>query len=267
MKNQDQQAAKKQNANKDKHDKARAKAEQKIRKTPIRSMANVKVPASAQIVMNSAEWYQKFAKYALYGLIASSLCAVVLSLALARVMTRPPQTLSYLMDGEGRIVKLQQLSEHALTQAEVVNWAAKKFRELNFLTFTDYLDHIESLRPDFEIRAFESWRNALYASQSLRKVQEQRAVQWVEPTMAPRILHQGVEGGQYFWMLYVEGKLYMAGGDHKTKGTTVGAVIRLQRASRARNLAGIVIAQFIMDSPTLVKQQFPQYFGKAEAKR
>tara|TARA_R110002074_G_scaffold400481_2_gene596052 strand:+ start:4729 stop:5463 length:735 start_codon:yes stop_codon:yes gene_type:complete len=228
-----------------KHNEKRKKIEEKIRSTPIRRVPNCDIPASAQVVLENKEWYKSFAKLSLFALLFVSACAVSVSIALAYVMSRPPETLSYLMDEDGRIVQLESIRNPSLTETEVLNWAAGKIKAIHSLTFTDYVDHVQSLSADFTDTAFIEYQKALLSSKSLEKVKQDRLVMWADPKEAPKIISAKVVNGKFTWVVEMKITQYLAGGEYIANGTDMLATVVIERTSRARNLSGVVISQYL----------------------
>lgn len=233
------------NEMKTKHIENLQKLQRNAEKTPLRRVPHNTVPASAHVVLESAEWYRNFAKLSLFALLFAAACAASVSIALAYVSTRPPETLSYLMDEDGRIVKLESVRNPSLTETEVLNWAASKIKAIHSLTFTDYVDHVQSLRADFTEQAYIEYQKALLASKSLEKVKTDRLVMWAEPIEAPKIVSAKVVGGKFTWVVEMKIKQIMGGGEYVANGTDILATMVIERTSRARNLSGVVISKYL----------------------
>jgi hypothetical protein len=230
---------------KEKHSIARAIEQERISNNPVRHVPRIEVPASAQVVYQDKEWYKSFAKLSLFALLFVSACAASVSIALAYVMTRPPETLSYLMDEDGRVVKLESERNPSLTETEVLNWAAKKISDIHKLSFSDYVDHIQSQRADFTDQAFIEYQKALLASKSLEKVKSDRLVMWSEPKEAPKIIEAKVVNGIYTWVVQMKIIQYLGGGEYIANGTEMTSTMVIERTSRARNLSGVVISKYL----------------------
>jgi len=230
---------------KEKHEGNRKAIEEKIRRTPMRHITDYNVPASAQVVIENIEWYRNFAKLSLFALLVVSACAASVSIALGYVMTRPPETLSYLMDEDGRVVKLESTRTQSLTETQVLDWAARKIGSIHSLTFTDYRDHVQSLRADFTKTAFLEYQRALLASKSLDKVKGDRLVMWAVPKEAPKLLSAKLVNGKFTWVVEMKITQYLAGGEYVASGTDMLATMTIERVSRARNLSGVVINKYL----------------------
>lgn len=236
------------------HDERRKVLEDNIRKTPISQIENLDVPSSAHIVMNSAEWYQKFAMLSLYSIIPVSIAAAFVTIALVVVLNRPPETLSYLMDEDGRVVQLLPVSSPTLTETEVLNWAATKIEALHNISFTDYKQHVYSLRQDFSPNAFLEYQRSLKASKGIEKIKTDRLNMYIKPIDAPRILQSGVSGGVYTWIIEMKVRQFFAGGEYQSAGTDLVSTIRIERASRIRNLSGVIITKYLAKEARTIKK-------------
>lgn len=227
------------------HDAARKRREELIRSRPVRGPERTMAPSSAQVVLEASEWYRNFAKLTLFALVGVSICAAVIAVTLGIVTSRPPLTLSYLMDGDGRVVRMESIRNPSLTEAEVLNWAAKRIKAIHTLTFTDYVDHIQSLRDDFTPEAYDNYQYALLNSKNLEKVKRDRLMMWAEPKSAPRITEAKVVNGKFTWVIEMNLDQYMGGGKFVTSATPIKGIMVVERVSRARNLSGVVISKYL----------------------
>lgn len=230
----------------EKHIKSLESQEAKIRKTPLRKTPYVEVPASSQVVFESTVWYRSFAKLSLFALVFSMVCSVALSLALAYVISKPPETLSYLMDSEGRVVKLEPVRNPGMSDSELLSWASNMVFKIHNISFADYEEHIMSLHHYFTADSFRQYQRALVDSKTIEKVKAQRLVMWVEPKSAPRILSAKVVNGKFTWVVEFELTQYVGGGSYSSYGSDLVATMVVERASRTTNLAGVVISKYLV---------------------
>lgn len=228
-----------------KHDNARKKRFESLKAKPIEGNSRAKAPSSSQVVLEAKEWYQNFAKLSLFALVCVSVCAAMAAISLVVVTSRPPTTLSYLMDEDGRVVRLESIRNPSLTEAEVLNWAAKRIKDIHTLTFTDYIDHVQSLRDDFTDEAYENYQRALLDSKSLQKIKEGRLMMWAKPLTAPKITESKVVNGKYTWVIEMELEQFMGGGNFVTSGTRIKGIMVVERVDRGRNLAGVVVSKYL----------------------
>lgn len=228
-----------------KHDVARKLREDQLRKNSLRGPDRTPAPSSAHVVMEAKEWYQKFAKFTLFGLVGVSISTALIAISLVVVTSRPPVTLSYLMDGDGRVVRMDSIRNPSLTEAEVLNWAAKRIKDIHTLTFTDYVDHIQSLRDDFTPEAYDNYQYALLNSKNLEKVKRDRLMMWAVPTSAPRITQAKVVDGKFTWVVEMDLDQFMGGGSFITSASPIKGIMVVERVSRARNLSGVVVSKYL----------------------
>jgi len=230
---------------KEKHSNERKKIEKRIRDTPVRSVSNLQLPASSEVVMDASAWHRTFAKYAVIAAVITSIAAVFATIALSSEMSRPPEVLSYLMDRDGRIVKLESVRSPSVTETQILSWASEKMVDIHTLSFTDYGDHVQQMKPHFERTAWVEYQKALINSKDLDKIKNDRLNMWAEPIEAPKITYANVENGVFTWKVEMKLRQFMGGGNYMANGTDIVGTMTIKRVSRGTNLAGVVITKYL----------------------
>lgn len=230
---------------KEAHQKNRQGIEEKLTAKPLRNIDSAPNPTSSDVVIDRALWDRYFAKMCLFTTMFLAICATTVSIALAYVASKDVETLSYLSDEDGRIVLLRSEKDPTLTQAEILGWAAKKARKLNNLSFTDYNNQVELLRFDFTETAYEQYKKALVSSKSIKKVKNGRLNMWIEPLEAPKIVKAKLVGGKMTWVVQYKVVQQFGGGEYVTSGTNMLVTMVIERVTRSKNLAGIVISKYL----------------------
>lgn len=217
--------------------KAESKALKKIDAAPN--------PTSSEVVIDRAVWDRFVAIRTVNTALILAICTTIVTVALAYVATKDVETLSYLSDEDGRVVLLRSEKDPTLTQAEILGWAAKKARQLNNLSFTDYNNQVELLRFDFTEKAFEQYKKALVSSKSIKKIKNGKLNMWIEPLEAPKIVEAKPVGGKMTWLIDYKVVQQFGGGEYITSGTNMVVTMVIQRVTRSKNLAGIVISKYL----------------------
>lgn len=215
-------------------------------KPDFRVMLDDGIPHSSLILLDQYKHYQNMAKWSLFCSLVTGLVLIVVVLALAHVTSRPPITLGYTVDRDNRIQVLQDVGIPTMTDAQVLSWSARKAIDIHKLAFTDWQDHIYSLEVDFTPSAHDNYIESLRSSKTLQKIVESNLVSWAEPLKAPKIVKSGAIGGIFTWTIQLEMTLYFGGGAFTTTGTDVVATMVVERTSRANNLSGVVISQYLV---------------------
>lgn len=228
------------------HEDQRKKIEEKMRKTPIRRVPLVEAPSAAQIIIDSAAWYRHVAKWSLLCAMVCVCAFLALSIALFKVATKEPETLSYLVDADGRMLVVEPLSQPVMSDANILMWASDRIKEIHTLAFTDYVDHIMSMKKDFTPAAFKNFQTSIIESKTIEKLKTKRLLMHMEPIEAPRIIKKGTAGGKYMWVIQMKIKQIMEGGDYTQAGNVLTVTMTAERASRTESLSGLVINQYLV---------------------
>ncbi len=229
-----------------KHDQERKKREQKIRQQAIRRVPMVEAPAAAQIIIENREWNRNVAKWSLIAAIVCVTSMLALSITLYKVATKEPPSLSYLVDQDGRMVRVESLSEPVVTDARLLMWASDRIQQIHSLAFTDYVDHIMGMSPYFTPAAFRNFQQSIIESKTIEKLKNQKLVMYMEPLEAPKIIQKGRVGGVYTWVVQMKIKQLMAGGEYSQTGNVMQVTMTIERVEQSVGLTGLVISKYLV---------------------
>ncbi len=228
-----------------KHAAILAKLEEGEINRPI-SQSQESVPASAQVILEDRYYYRTFAKWSFYLAFVMSALVVVLAVALAISYSRPPLTLSYLQDANGNLVTLRPLDQTELTEAEILDWAAKRILDLQRFSFVDYRDHLIGLSDFFVPEAFNEYQKTLIGNKTIDRIKNDRLVKYAEPAEAPVIQKISKDGGVLTWVITMKIRESMAGGEYSSSSTDLQAEITIVRSNQTKNLDGIQISRYLV---------------------
>jgi hypothetical protein len=182
-------------------------------------------------------------------LFTMSLFALVISTTIAaisyyHVANRPPLTLSYPMDSEGRIVKIESIDQpYPLTS--IVKFGAKTTMSALHLSFTDYTDRLFEISSKFSPKGFEEYQTNLVNQNWLSKITDDNLTMWSEITKAPKVIAQGtLSSGAHYTDLVFTVKLYLGGGKMMFKPTPLKVDVRIVRSEE--NLDGLKIYRLLL---------------------
>lgn len=229
-----------------KHEEGRQKVLQKSRSTPIRRVPLVEAPSAAQIIIDNRLWYREVAKWSLLCAMVCVVSFLALSITLFKVATKEPETLSYLVDSDGRMVIAEPLSDPLLSDASMLMWSADRIKEIHTLAFTDYVDHIMSLSKHFTPVAFKNFQTSIIESKTIEKLKSKRLLMYMEPVEAPRIIKKGIANGRYTWVVEMKIKQIMEGGEYSQTGNILIVTMTAERVSRSQSLSGLVISKYLV---------------------
>jgi hypothetical protein len=177
-------------------------------------------------------------------LLALVVATTVAAISYYYVVNRPPLTLSYPMDAEGRIVKIESIDQpYPLTS--IIKFGAKTTMSALHLSFTDYEDRLFELSSKFSPTGFEEFQENLVEQNWLSKITDDNLTMWSEITQAPKVLAQGtLSSGAHFTDLSFTIKLFLGGGNLMFKPTPLKVDVRVVRSEE--NLDGLKIFRLLL---------------------
>lgn len=177
-------------------------------------------------------------------ILALVFATTIASISYYFVANRPPLTLSYPMDEEGRIVKIEPVDQpYPLTS--IIKFGVKTTKSALHLSFTDYTDRLFEMSSKFSPKGFEEFQDNLIKQSWLSKITDENLTMWAEITQAPKVLGQGTmsSGARYTDLVFTV-KLYLGGGKKMFKPTPLKVDVRIVRSSE--NLDGLKIYRLLL---------------------
>ncbi len=229
------------------HDKGREALARKESERPP-SLSQDPVPASAQVILEDRIFYRNFAKGSFFVAVIMAALTMFLTIALINLYSRPPLTVSYLQDARGNLITLRPLDQTELTEADILDWAAERILDLQMVSFADYRDHLVGLRDHFVPAAFAEYQRSLTGNKTIDRVKNDRLVKYAEPLEAPVLQSMKVKNGVLTWKITMKIREYMAGGEYSSSSTDLEAEITIVRTNKTKNLDGVRISKYLVDS-------------------
>jgi len=230
---------------KEKHLKGVSESNNRAQREPFRK-ASTGAPMSAAVVLEDRDYYRSMAKRAVGLVVLMAICVVCLVSALAYQSTRPITTLSYITDEDGRFVEVAPTAIPTVSDAQLLIWAADRISDFQGLSFTNYADHVLSLRQYFSEDGFSQYQSALKTSKTVDKIKRDRLTTWIQPTEAPRITDKGVVGDAMTWVVEMPFVQFYEGGEISNRTGGQVATLLIRRTSRTKNAAGLMVAKYLV---------------------
>ena len=212
-----------------------------------RHMSTSNLSDGSTEIMDRYSWLRRVSAYQYISIIVLMLSLVIMSVVIAVLASRPPITLGYAVDQDGRFVMLDPVDVPHITDVDAMDWAVKKMHSIHKLSIHDYENHINNLAVDFTREAFDNYVNQLRRSQTLAKIEDNGQSTWIEPTSAPRIINKGIYDGAYEWVISMESNLIFGGGNFTTVPVPIKSEIVIRRSRDVSNLSGLIIASYIAE--------------------
>jgi hypothetical protein len=201
-------------------------------------------PYHSDLVNGENEHLKKTAVLFTIVLLVLVVATTIAAISYYHVANRPLLTLSYPMDEEGRIVKIESVDQpYPLTS--IIKFGAKTTMSALHLSFTDYTDRLFEISSKFSPVGFEEFQANLVSQSWLSKITDDNLTMWSEITQAPKVIKQGtLSSGAHFTDLEFTIKLFLGGGEFMFKPTPLKVDVRIVRS--VENLDGLKIYRLLL---------------------
>ena len=201
-------------------------------------------PFHSDLIQSENEHLKSTSVLYTISLIVLVIATVIAAISYYHVANRPPLTLSYPMDPEGRIVKIEPV-EQPYPLSSIVKFAAKTTMSSLHLSFTDYTDRLFELSSKFSSKGYQDFQASLTNQNWISKLVDENLTMWAEITMAPKVVRQGVlSNGAHFTDLAFTIKLFLGGGNLSFKPTPLNVEVRVVRS--VENLDGLKVYRLLL---------------------
>lgn len=176
------------------------------------------------------------------------LLMVIVNLLLVGVIyyqvTHKPLPQYFAISSDGKIVKLQPLSEPVVSSAILLQWAGQASVSTYSYNFVNYREALQQVQNKFTADGWRNFENALRSSRMLETVVSKKLVVSAVATGAPVILDQGVIGGYYAWKVNIP---ILVTYESATESTPVplDVTMVISRVSTINHPDGIAISSFV----------------------
>lgn len=172
------------------------------------------------------------------------LVVIIETLFIVNIVNKPVQVQYFATDPQGRITKLQPLSQPVISQEAILNWANQAIVKAYTYNFVSYRSQLQELSDSFTPQGWEQFQNALTKTRNLQTVIAQQLVATAVATGAPVIEDQKVIAGRYSWKISMPILVkYQSSNKNYSQSLIVRVVI--QRVPVYTNPKGVGIVQFI----------------------
>lgn len=166
------------------------------------------------------------------------------TLFIMHLVNEPVQVQYFATDPQGRITKLQPLSQPVISQEAILSWANQAIVKAYTYNFVSYRSQLQELSDSFTPEGWEQFQNALTKTRNLQTVIAQQLVATAVATGAPVIEDQRVIAGRYSWKIAMPVLVkYQSSNKNYSQSLTVRVII--QRVPVYTNPKGVGIVQFI----------------------
>jgi len=178
----------------------------------IKRMYDNDVPFSSDIIANETVNLKRTLAFLSVLVLMVITATTVVVIALAVVTNRPPITLSYASDEQGRVVEIMDVDQ-PYSIGRISGFSTETVESALHLSFTDYRDHLLSEAKKFTKAGFKDFQKGLVEKDWIRKIEEDNLTMWAEVRTAPKYLSKDLVSGVYEYELSFDIDLFLGGGE------------------------------------------------------
>lgn len=152
-------------------------------------------------VMLRNAFYRDSYKKALISLIAVILLDIILVAGVAYKILNPPSPQYFPTTADGRMVPVIPLSNPAVSNSYVEQWAADAVRRSFSLDFMHWRSQLSDAEANYTPQGWKWFVDSLKASNNLNTLRDKKMVSTARVTGAPRVVRSQVVDGTYMWQV------------------------------------------------------------------
>lgn len=169
---------------------------------------------------------------------------IVMSILMVYLAIRPVQERFIRTDSQGRLTEIQVLDRPIQSNQEVIQWTARALTTAYTLSFANYSQQLNDMKPQFTTDGWESFNQALSRTGFIENLIGGKYVTSAVPAAAPTIVSEGTVLRSYGWRVQMPMTIsYRSSGVDQTQSITVEVTV-VQRPA-VENPSGLGIAQII----------------------
>ncbi len=189
------------------------------------------------------EFYRDNYRRVVFGLLLMVFINIGCIGVIGYLITNRPEPVYFATSNDGKIIKLQPLTEPVISKAELLQWATVAATEANTYGFSDYRKRLEDASVYFTPGGWKEFQAALERSRNLETVISRKLVANAVATGAPIVTDQGVINGRYAWKIQLPLLITYESASTKIRQPVVVTMV-VTRVSTLDTPKGIAIAQF-----------------------
>ena len=211
--------------------------------SPKKRIYEAGAPFSSDIIVNENEHLRFVVKVFSSISVLIIFAVMVLAVALAFISNRPPITLSYTTDENGKVVQIEPV-EQPYSLGRISRFISKSTERALHLSFTDYEDHLASLEKLFTRKGYGEYQELLIKNGWIDLIDQDNLTMWVELKTAPKFVKKGLEGSHFEYDAEFQVDLFIGGGKESFQPTRLKVEVKIMRT--LDSIEGLKIKRFLI---------------------
>ncbi|MCW5589605.1 MAG: type IVB secretion system apparatus protein IcmL/DotI [Legionellales bacterium] len=200
---------------------------------------------AVEIVRLRNHFYRDNYRRLALALLITLLIVIILVGTLFYVLTHPPKPVYFATTADGRLVKLQPLTDPVLSDSAIAQWATKVAMQAYSYNYVDYRDALTRLSDNFTPYGWKQFVAGLQASNNLKAIIDRHFIMSAVATGSPQILQQGLLGDHYGWQVSLPMLVLLHSGSGQQIQQAYDVTLLVVRESRLNYPDGVAVAQFV----------------------
>lgn len=183
----------------------------------------------------------EFLLKSIYLLIAALAISVIANVYLG---TRPVQFRYFTTDPQGGIREILALNRPVQGVEEVLNWTTQVVTKSYSLSFANYAQQLDDIKPDYTDSGWLGYQQALTRAGFIDSLMNNQYVTSAVPQKAPVVVAEGLVNGVYGWRLQVPIIVTFQSASSQAS-QTINVEVTVVRRPETENPKGLGIAQIV----------------------
>jgi intracellular multiplication protein IcmL len=170
--------------------------------------------------------------------------SIILAVSIVYLATRPVQQRFFTTNSQGAIREILALNKPIASEEEVLNWATQAVTKAYSMSFANYGQQLNDLKPNFTDAGWRGYDQALQRAGFIDGLLKNQYVTSAVPKKAPVVVARGVVSGVFGWRLQIP-LIVTFTSANTSSSQEINVEVTVVRRDETENPQGLGIAQII----------------------
>lgn len=170
--------------------------------------------------------------------------SIILAVSIVYLATRPVQQRFFTTNSQGAIREILALNKPIASEEEVLNWATQAVTKSYSMSFANYGQQLNDLKPSFTDAGWRGYEQALQRAGFLDSMLKNQYVTSAVPRKAPVVVARGVVNGVFGWRLQIP-LIVTFTSANANSSQEINVEVTVVRRDETENPSGLGIAQIL----------------------
>jgi intracellular multiplication protein IcmL len=170
--------------------------------------------------------------------------SIILAVSIVYLATRPVQQRFFTTNSQGAIREILALKKPIASEEEVLNWATQAVTKAYSMSFANYGQQLNDLKPNFTDAGWRGYDQAMQRAGFIDGLLKNQYVTSAVPKKAPVVVARGVVNGVFGWRLQIP-LIVTFTSANTNSSQEINVEVTVVRRDETENPQGLGIAQII----------------------